>query len=570
MISKITIKNFRQIKEQTIDLNQQSVVIIGPNNGGKSTLLQAISLFAIAVKIWGVEKIDKKTKAHKRRGVAINLEELLNISVTDFKELWTALAVREGTTNDEGKPITKNIRIEIIARGFTDNQAWETGFEFDYGRDSLIYARLTQNDQGELYDFPEILLNEKIGFLPSVAGLKPTEDKLETGSILRYIGNGNTSDILRNVCYLLYDREDKSGWNKFAGEISSLFNVTLNSPKYIPTTGLLKMSYNEGGKKSVDLSSLGSGTKQAILLFSYLLAFPNTVNLLDEPDAHLEVIRQSNIYDRISNLAKENNSQLIIASHSESVMNRAFSKDLVISAMLGKFDQVNDKKYINSVLRDFGYEQFLIARQRPHIFYYEGTTDLDFIKAFCKKLNLDEVHRFLEEKVYPYPVDGKEVNKAKKHFGAFKEFISDLKGFALFDNLEKEVKSGQDGLVIEQWKRNEIENYLPLPKTLYSYIEAQSFDPIWIEKFKEITEDRIPPVALKNLKDDFWINTKISDDFLTPIFEKFFDEMQISRGTMDKSKFYLLVDYVDTELLEEELKETIQKAYKHFTNEADQ
>jgi predicted ATP-dependent endonuclease of OLD family len=44
MISKIRIRNFRQIKDQTIDL-EQAVVLIGPNNGGKSTLLQAILLF---------------------------------------------------------------------------------------------------------------------------------------------------------------------------------------------------------------------------------------------------------------------------------------------------------------------------------------------------------------------------------------------------------------------------------------------------------------------------------------------------------------------------------------------
>ena len=133
-------------------------------------------------------------------------------------------------------------------------------------------------------------------------------------------------------------------------EIKDLFQVTLNPPKYIPATGLLKMSYNEGNKKNLDLSSLVSGTKQAIMLFPYLRVFPNTVNLLDEPDAHLEVIRQSNIYDKISDFAKKSNSQLIVASHSESVMNRAFGKDLVISSVFGKFSQVNHKQYIESVL----------------------------------------------------------------------------------------------------------------------------------------------------------------------------------------------------------------------------
>ncbi|HRI01137.1 MAG TPA: AAA family ATPase [Saprospiraceae bacterium] len=121
MITKIRIKNFRQIKDQTIDLGQ-SVVIIGPNNGGKSTLLQAISLFAVAVRTWGAERVNKKSKAQKRTGVAINLEELLNISVSDFKELWTDLIVREGVTNGEGKSTVKNIRIEIRAEGFTNNE----------------------------------------------------------------------------------------------------------------------------------------------------------------------------------------------------------------------------------------------------------------------------------------------------------------------------------------------------------------------------------------------------------------------------------------------------------------
>jgi ABC-type cobalamin/Fe3+-siderophores transport system ATPase subunit len=568
MITKIRIKNFRQIKDQTIDLGQ-SVVIIGPNNGGKSTLLQAMSLFAIAIKAWGTERVNKKSKAQKRTGVAINLEDLLNISVSDFKELWTDLIVREGVTNEDGKPTAKNIRIEIIAEGFTNNEAWKTGFEFDYGRDSLIYARLTLDDEKNVYDFPDILLNERIGFLPSVAGLKPLEDKLEIGSILRYIGSGNTSDVLRNVCYLLYDKEDKTNWIQFITEIDALFRVQLNPPKYIPATGLLKMSYNEGSKKNVDLSSLGSGTKQAILLFAYLLAFPNTVNLLDEPDAHLEVIRQSNIYDKISDLAKKSNSQLIVASHSESVMNRAFGKDLVISGMFGEFEKVNQEKYVKSVLREIGYEEFLIARQRPHLLYFEGTTDLDFLKAFCKRLELHNILQFIEESVYPYPV-GNDVNRVRSHFDSMRGFIPNLKGYAIFDNLRRNIENNQPGLIIKQWGRNEIENYLPIPSALFHYCNSLNLGSIWESRFRELVEGSIPPNALNDLSNPFWFTTKISDDFLTPLFEKFFDETGMPRGIMDKSKFYQLVDFVSPELLERELVDIIKEFYNYFTDEVNQ
>jgi AAA15 family ATPase/GTPase len=562
MITKIRIKNFRQISDQTIEL-KQSVVIVGPNNGGKTTFLQAISLFSIALRAWGAEHVNKKSKAFKRTGVAINIEEIINIPISEFKELWTDLNVRSGEKNQEGKPITKNIRIEIHAEGHTNDQKWKTGFEFDYGRDSLIYVRLTNDEQGDAYDFPEILMDEKIGYLPSVTGLKPVEDKLEIGSILRHIGNGNTSDVLRNICFLLYEQEDKSKWGEFVAQIEELFKITLNPPQYIPLTGLLKMTYNEGSKKQVDLASIGSGTKQAILLFAYILAFPNTVNLLDEPDAHLEVIRQQNIYDKISNIAKKNNSQVIIASHSESVLNRAFGKDFVISSVFGKFEIVNHSTYVKSILRDYGYEQLIIAKQRPRIFYFEGVTDLDFIKAFAAKLDKKDLIQLIDNDVYPFPVNGNDRARMNNHFSTLKKFIPELKAFALFDRIEKKECAPQEDLLIKEWTRNEIENYIPLPQTLNTYIDSLNLS-LFTTTFKEIIRNNTPPAAYKDLNDNFWKNTKISDNFLIPIFEKAFDEASLPRNKMEKSKFYQLVEYIDPELLDNEVVHTLDAMLNHL------
>lgn len=99
MITKIRIKNFRLIREQTIDFSS-CVVIVGPNNGGKSTLLQALSLFSTAIKSWGEQRLGKQSKAQKRTGVAITLDSVLNIPIATFKELWTDLSVREGGRNE--------------------------------------------------------------------------------------------------------------------------------------------------------------------------------------------------------------------------------------------------------------------------------------------------------------------------------------------------------------------------------------------------------------------------------------------------------------------------------------
>ena len=568
MISKIRIKNFRQIEDQTIDFSSV-VVIVGPNNGGKTTVLQAISLFGIAISSWAIER--PNSRAVKRTGIAIGIEELLNIPVTEVNQMWRGMAVREGIKNAEGKPTAKNIRIEIHAEGITKNTPWKVGFEFDYGRDTLIYARLTTNpDTGSLYEFPEILAQERIGYLPSISGLSSIEDKLGKGSIFRLIGQGKTADVLRNVCLFLYEDDDKSKWKKFIAQIEQIFKITLNAPQHNTVNGTLSMSYYEREKKAMDISSLGSGAKQTILLFAYIMAFPNSIHLLDEPDAHLEVIRQSNIYDKISDITKSNNTQIIIASHSESVLERAFSRDTVVSAVFGQFEIVNNKKYLKSTLTTIGYEQLLIAKQQPRILYVEGTTDFDFLKAFAKKLDKIEIADFLDSQVLLQPI-GFDSNAVKQHFATLKEFIPSLVGLALFDNLRKELSSGIEDLVFYQWKRNEIENYLPLPMTAQQYVSTIGFDgPLFTPKYRaafdQIVEENTIPAALRDSQHGFWTQTKMSDNYLTPIFEQFFTSIEFPKSTMDKSKFYKLVDYAEPTMIDEEVGSLLDDVYKHLAD----
>ena len=82
------------------------------------------------------------------------------------------------------------------------------------------------------------------------------------------------------------------------------------------------MGYEEKSGTRLDLSSSGRGLQQTLLILAYIYANPRTVLLLDEPDAHLEVLRQRQTYQLITDLAEEKGSQIIAASHSEVVMPR--------------------------------------------------------------------------------------------------------------------------------------------------------------------------------------------------------------------------------------------------------
>ena len=79
-----------------------------------------------------------------------------------------------------------------------------------------------------------------------------------------------------------------------------------------------------------------------VLLLAYTATHPGSVLLLDEPDAHLEMLRQRQIYQGLTELAKEHNSQIIAASHSEVILNEAADQDVVI-AFLGNPHRIDGR-----------------------------------------------------------------------------------------------------------------------------------------------------------------------------------------------------------------------------------
>ena len=51
MISRLTLRNFKRFREHTFEL-ADSVVLAGPNNAGKSTLLRAIATWKLGLDRW--------------------------------------------------------------------------------------------------------------------------------------------------------------------------------------------------------------------------------------------------------------------------------------------------------------------------------------------------------------------------------------------------------------------------------------------------------------------------------------------------------------------------------------
>ena len=556
MLTYIRIKNFKRLAEADFELGK-SVVLIGPNNSGKTTALQALALWNIGLRRW-YEKRSGKSSPEERPGVTINRRDLIAIPVPNANLLWRDLHVRSIAERGSGQQKTQNIRIDIVVDGVTAGQPWSCGLEFDYANEESFYCRpLRLNDAKPVQRMPvpAPAAAVKVAFLPPMSGLAAVEPKWEPGRINVLVGEGQTAQVLRNLCYQIH--EQQRDWEQLVRQIQALFGVKLLEPRYIQERGEITMAYRESSGIELDLSSSGRGLQQTLLLLAHLYANPQTVLLLDEPDAHLEILRQRQIYQLLTQVADAQNSQVIAASHSEVVLNEAAGRDMVI-AFVGRPHRIDDRgSQVLKALTDIGFDQYYQAEQTGWVLYLEGSTDLAILRAFAATLN-HPAAEFLEQP-FVYYVGANVPEKARQHFFGLREAWPDLVGIALFDRLDKALDTDSP-LTELMWQRREIENYVcsePVlvayarhdqPDDLFGYSEAEHRETVLRQCVAEVAN------ALNILhKPGPWSDDiKASDDFLDPLFERYFDRLGLP-NLLRKTDYHVLARLVLRDLIPPEV-----------------
>ena len=132
MIERVTIKNFKRFRAQTFAL-ADSVVLAGPNNAGKSTLLQGIATWKLGLERWVTER---GGQAVRRTGVGITRADFTAVPLREMNLLWEGRRL----SGDGGKPGTPRL-IEIIVEGKENGTSWTCGLEFQYAHPEMAYVR---------------------------------------------------------------------------------------------------------------------------------------------------------------------------------------------------------------------------------------------------------------------------------------------------------------------------------------------------------------------------------------------------------------------------------------------
>jgi AAA domain, putative AbiEii toxin, Type IV TA system/AAA ATPase domain len=547
MFTKLSVENFKGLEHAEVPL-AEAVVFIGPNNSGKTTALQALTLWDIGLHKWAEKR--KDSTARERTGVTINRRDLFSIPIPSARLLWRGLHVRN-IERVNGKPKTSNVKFEITVQGVSEGQEWSFGLEFDFANEESFYCRALgwpeakdQRDQ-----LLALALGTRVAYLPPMSGLASEEFRKEPGEISVLIGQGRTAEVLRNLCHRVHTDENPALWNEMAGYVERLFRVKLLAPVYVPERSEIRMQYEQGGL-GLDLASAGRGFQQTLLLLAYLYQNPRSALLLDEPDAHLEIVRQREIYNLLTDVAKEKGSQVIAASHSEVVLNEAAERDVVV-AFIGAPHRLDSrqKSQAAKALKSIRFDLYYLAETKGWMLFLEGSTDLAILRSLARKL-AHPAAAVLEDPPVYY-VKTNIPDHARDVFHGLREAKPDLAGLAVFDRIVPPPESSA-GLQMMCWSRREIENYIVGPRVLERLARHDQPDDLFgraeagrrAQIMRECISELEQALRITNKPSPWSPEIKVTDDFLDPLFKNFYDKIRL-RQLLFKRNYHVLADLME-------------------------
>jgi ABC-type cobalamin/Fe3+-siderophores transport system ATPase subunit len=467
----IEIENFKRFGGvQRIELDHPAV-LIGPNNCGKTSAIQAIALWSQAVKTWLEAK--EETAAKERTATALNRLAITAVPVQKTRYFWHDTRVHSGR---ESVPMSISVGI------FWKGRVAPVKMKFRHQGDELVYCT---PDETALADM-ELLSHAasiNVELLYPMSGLTTEEPVLKAGRINVLLGQGETAQVLRNLC-LIVAREAPADWQRITELMRRLFSVELGRPEET-ARGAIELFYEQPGvKEKFDVAVAGRGFQQLLLVFAYLFSHQRSVLLIDEPDAHLEILRQKQVYVLLREIAHDNGSQVVLVTHSEVILDEALDHNLTL-LLEGKAEDLAAKADIRNALKHYGAEHYVKARERGYVLYVEGSTDVDMLRALAERTG-HPVAKIWDERINAYyvrdnfptasleseleRVEGGFGVTPKVHFFSLRGLLPQLRGAAILDNDGKDrVGSDEGGLNITYWRRYEAENYFVTPELVAAY-----------------------------------------------------------------------------------------------------
>ena len=367
LIKNVSIENFKRFERLDVELRSFDC-IIGPNNSGKTTLLQALALFDFCIH----NCLSSKNGVISLRRRSIALEEFYVLPVSSPVDLWT---------DRRTQAQRKHKFIKIIVT-FDQGPQVAAAVDLSYNR---LSVSIECEDQSQ--EWLQQLRQVRISYLPVFSTFLPQEERRTPVVIEDELARGRVNSVIRNLLLNLKHEERQGELVKILRRIfPDLTRMVIEfdeiNDRYISVT------YKERERpKEFDVFSAGSGFQQFVYLFGFILLRQPTVILLDEPDVHLHGSLQRALLDELRQLVASGK-QVLFATHSRDLITQMQPENILTleegdaNRLAVAFDVYDALGRLGSV----DLTQLPVIQAYRRVLVVEDQTDWIILGAFCAKI----------------------------------------------------------------------------------------------------------------------------------------------------------------------------------------
>lgn len=333
-INTVTIRRFKQLEDISISL-QDITVLIGANNSGKSSVLQAIH-FAVSIAQSAKLIGEGVSWANDMFQLSFNPSQLIYSPVADVMFLANGGTLQEPRAS----------RVEIV---FADSTGVRCTVGLRRGRNRNIAVSIEGRQLGErLMNFE----NPFTVYAPGLAGISKEERYLSPGVVRRIVARGDANLVLRNVLRMLSN--DSIAWAMFIEDMQSIFPGIMITVTFEDNTDEnVQAFFQMSGGPRLPIDAAGTSILQASQILAYIALFRPNVLILDEPDSHLHPDNQRALCDLVYRLAPQRGFQALISTHSRHVLDAMRNRSSIIWLSRGR-EVIEPDMSMTAMLLDLG------------------------------------------------------------------------------------------------------------------------------------------------------------------------------------------------------------------------
>lgn len=307
-VTSITIRRFKSVTDLTLPLERVNV-LIGSNNAGKTSVLQAIQ-FGVST----VQSLCLASGTGKTSGT-LAVDQLVYSPLRDVSAL--AQGGKLAQSSD------KQIEVEFVT------QAGDAHVSVRRGKNSNLVVSATGDDR--VIEALQDLKSPFSAFTPGLAGIPPTEEFRAPGVVRRAAAYGDANSVFRNVLWLLHN--DAAGWRRFSDRMARLFPEVEIALAYDGDNDAVIQARVRRRGTGLPIDAAGTGVLQAAQILSYIGVYQPKLLILDEPDSHLHPSNQRLLIRLLGDVAEEDDFQVLLSTHSRHLLDECIDMGAAIRWM---------------------------------------------------------------------------------------------------------------------------------------------------------------------------------------------------------------------------------------------